>query len=219
MALYDSADCLSRMKTGLNRPTTDEAWGTSDATAYAVLTEAQQELYQYAVTRAPAAFIGAPTALTPSSDRKTWTFGADADGADVWPMGQATIYPSLASYPDYPWIEGLDYLLEGDLIRIPNDRSWSGTLYASFSGTPNVLSASAAPTLPKPLRPAMIALAKAKFAEQVLKADPTPYLAEYESLLVNALVMLRTQVRTQGTRQSFRRDWTRSSDFGSHGGG
>lgn len=219
MAYLDAADMLARMQAGLNRPATDEVWGASNATAYLFLTESQDEVMQFALPRAPGAFIGSPIALTPSTDRKTWTFGTDADNDDKWPMAHATIYPTLASYPDSPWVEGIDYLLEGDLVRIPGNRAYSGTLYASFAVLPNVLNASNAPVCPKPLRLAVVALAKARFAEQVLKQDSLPYLAEYESRLTDGLVALRNAVRLQGARKRLLLDWTRSPDLSSHGGG
>lgn len=44
-------------------------------------------------------------------------------------MGKTGIYPSLSSVPDCPWREGYDYMNEGSQIRLPSDRTYSGTLY------------------------------------------------------------------------------------------
>lgn len=62
-------------------------------------------------------------------------------------MGKTGIYTSLSAVPDWPWREGLDYLNEGEQIRIPHDGTYSGTLYWRGITPPADLDATHNPTL------------------------------------------------------------------------
>lgn len=79
--------------------------------------------------RIPKVLYGPPTQLV-TADNKVFTFGTpDPDGYAIVPIGKVRIFPTLSAVPDYPWVEGYDYLDEGTQIRIPHDRTYAGTLY------------------------------------------------------------------------------------------
>lgn len=73
------------------------------------------------------AYSALPTLTT--TDNQTFTFGTDSNGYAIFPSGKGGIYPSLTSIPDRPWVEGRDYVSEGTQIRIPNNGTYTGTLY------------------------------------------------------------------------------------------
>lgn len=140
MALgWASADLLSRFNTLAARPATD---AVTDATKYSFLAQGQREVFNDLALRVPEALFGAPAALIPASDSKTFTFPSSA-----YPVGPTELYPSLAAIPDNPLIEGVDFLAEADQIRIPADRSYSGTIYARYIPTPSDIDASTEPAL------------------------------------------------------------------------
>ena len=214
MAFYDTADLLARCKRDLNRPDSDEA--ITDAHWYAFMSEAQQEAFWYLAGRVPEALVGSPAQLTAAGDNKTFTFGTDVDGANVVPLALA-LYRTLAEIPDAPLVEGIDFLMEGSRIRIPNDRTMSPAPYGQWVSPPNVINASTEPTLLKPARALIASGAVAKAAAKRLKQDPGPYLDQYKSDMVSLLVVLRAQVYTQGAlRVAANWDWTRGmADSGS----
>lgn len=62
-------------------------------------------------------------------DNQIFTFGTDANGYPIAPMGKTGIFSDLSAIPSCPWRQGIDYLNEGTQIRIPNNGTYSGTLY------------------------------------------------------------------------------------------
>lgn len=124
-ATWDAAYCLGMLNRDASRPTADEI---TDATKYQYLTEGQATVFADVSVRAPDALLGAPGTMV-TADNKVFTFGTDADGYPLSPMGKVRIFTSLASIPDAPMREGYDYLNEGTQIRIPNDSTYAGTLY------------------------------------------------------------------------------------------
>lgn len=97
---------------------------------YAFMTEAQSEVYPELFSRFPHLGYGPPILLTSADGGKTFTFGTDADGDPIRPVGHAEIYPNLNSIPNSPLSPGDDFMIEGSLIRMPNNRS------RSFNGGP-----------------------------------------------------------------------------------
>lgn len=191
MAFLDKADLLARAKRAFNRPSTDE--GLADADWYAFLTEAQYEAVLYLAPRIPDQMMTVPTQLTAGSANKTYTFGTDADTANIVALGHYRLYRNRENIPDYPLIEGVDYTVEGSLIRVPNNigRTFdgSGGPWGQWVNPPGAISASDEPTL---LKPARVALpwGAAKFAAIRLNRDPSTYEAEFVSQLDNALTAL-----------------------------
>lgn len=130
-ATWTSADLLSRWNRLAGRPATGDV--LADATKYQYLSDAQQEVIADLAAIAPwtlyqkAAYGSLPTLTT--TDNQVFTFGNDVNGNPLFPQGKAMIYPALSSIPDAPWREGWDYLNEGTQIRIPNNGTYTGTLY------------------------------------------------------------------------------------------
>lgn len=87
-----------------------------------------------------------PTLTT--SDNQTFTFGTDSNGYPLAPMGKASIYTSLNDIPSNPWRAGRDYIpLGGTAIQIPDNNSWSGTLYWRGITPPGVINETSQPVL------------------------------------------------------------------------
>lgn len=108
------------------------------------LSRAQSTVFQLIAQRYPKALYGPPTALIRSSDGKTFSFGTDQNGNPIVPLGYVQIAPTLRAFIGdrlfVGWQEDLDFLDEGDHIRIPGDRTYSGTLYSRFVPTPPAIS-------------------------------------------------------------------------------
>jgi len=143
VATYDSADLLSRFNALAARPTADEV---TDPDKYSLLATAQLKVIEEIAARYPDCLYSAPATLS-TSDGNVYTFGNDGSGNAVAPMGHVGIYSSLNSIPDNPWVKDIDYLDEGTQIRLPNNRTFGGTLYWRGIATPTDISASQAPSL------------------------------------------------------------------------
>lgn len=194
MALgWASADLLTRFNDLAGRPSTDAVTST---TKYSFLAEGQREAFNDIALRCPEALFSAPAALTAASDRKTFTFGAG-----VYPIA-VELYPSLAAIPTDPLIEGIDFLAEGAQIRIPNDRSWAGTIYGRWVAPPSDVDASTEPTLvPAQARELIVFKAVELFAERGgLRPDLADRMgARYERALTKWLLYFHNQFDGQGT--------------------
>lgn len=150
MSTYDNADLLLRFNALAARPSSDEY---TDADKYALLATGQMKVIQEIAVRYPDCLYQAPTAMSTSDGGATYTFGTDSNGYAVMPYGHVGIYSSLSNVPDNPWVAGVDYLDEGTLIRLPNNRTYSGTLYWRGIPTPSDISASIQPAIrPAPAR-------------------------------------------------------------------
>src|SRR2546421_272803 len=125
MANWDSADLLALFNQKTQRPANDPV---TDATKYGYLAKAQGSVVADIAGICPWVLYGAPQACV-TADQKVFTFGTDADGQPVTPVGRVGIYASLTAVPDSPLAQGRDYLAEGSQIRIPNNGTYSGTLY------------------------------------------------------------------------------------------
>lgn len=195
MAAWDAADLLARFNDQAARPTSDEY---TDAKKYALLADAQDEVYRDVVGRVPHVLYGAPAALTPAADLKSFTFGTD-----VLPIGQAELYPNLSSIPDAPLIEGVDYLSEGLTIRTLNDRAWTGgTIYARFAQLPAAIASGQDATLtPKRARQLIVHKAVQYFGERGASNLDLAAIAEakYTKALREWLLIWKTQFYTQGS--------------------
>src|SRR3990167_9532111 len=155
MANFDSADLLSRVKALLNRPSTDEA--ISDAQYYVMLGDGQRRVVSLLAFHAPEAMYGAPTLLSTADSGTSYTFGTDADGANICPIGHIELRSSKTGAmipPASDWDPTtLAFIYNGsDTIRWPGQKSrtFSDGPYARFVTPPGLLNASTAPTL-KPL--------------------------------------------------------------------
>ncbi len=138
-----------------------------DTAKYDRLADAQNDVILAIAAVAPKGLYGAPTAMTTADGGHTFTYGTDANGEAIYPLGMTSIYTSLDCVPNYPWQPNADYLDEGTQIRIPNNIVWSGPLYWYGIAAPPRMSASVQPTLqPLPARILIAIKAVQSFAEE-----------------------------------------------------
>lgn len=144
-ATWDSAYLLDLFNRLTGRPTSDSISGT---TKYQMLSEAQNEIVADIAAICPNVLYPTTTPTMSTSDSKTFTFGTDANGYNITPMGKATIYTNLNNIPTNPWMEGADYIaLGGTAIQIPNNNTYSGTLYYRAITNPADIDATHQPAL------------------------------------------------------------------------
>ena len=169
MPSYASADLLVRFNMLTGRPASGDS--ISDADKYLRLADAQDAVIEDAASRVPKAFYskaayGSTPTLT-TTDQQVFTFGTDANGDPRFPIGKVRIFEALSAIPDYPWVEGIDYLNEGTQIRIPNNATYGGTLYWRGITAPERISASVQPTIiPPPFRMLIVYEAVRRYAEE-----------------------------------------------------
>lgn len=218
MTYLNTADCVRRMKVGLNRPATDGAFTvtTADDVLYDALTEAQDAMTKLIATYIPDCMISDPTAMVTADSGKTYTFGTDVDSARYFPLGNFSVFATRADIPDFPLLPGVDYLVEGTKIRMPNNTTrtfadggpWAQTINAS-----NVIASGTEPTIPVICRLAMIEKAKSLVAPRV-GLDSAAFDQDFNERWLEVLAAVRTQVVTkQGAPLSRRpmrfRSWYR----------
>lgn len=179
MALYDSADLLARSQRLFNRPSTDEAMTSTEW--YKFLGEAQQRVVGLLAFHAPESMYGAPTLLTSADSGATYTFGTDADGANISPIGHIEIRESPTGAmipPASEWDSTtLGYLFEADKIRFPGQktRTFADGPYARFITMPGLLDGSTAPTLKPAFARELLVFDACERAAVRCGVDPTPY--------------------------------------------
>lgn len=200
MALYDSSDLARRIKLRLRRPTTDYAFtvSTTDDVLYDVLTEAQDRLTTLLGTHVPSNLWTVPTKLTSSDSGYTYGFGTDTDGVAILAFGHFVLYPNQESIPDNPLVPGVDYLIEGAVLRMPNNApvTWTDGPYCQYVAPSNVITSSTQPTVPKFARKALLSDATRR-AARFLELDEQPYEDDFQSDWAEVLAALRTQANGQ----------------------
>lgn len=176
MATFDSAYLLSRFNRFAGRPTSGDS--ISDPEKYQYLTEAQNDLIAAIAAVCPhvlyptAAYGSLPTMTT--SDHQVFTFGTDANGYSITPIGKVQIYRSLNDIPTNPMVPGRDFLPDGGTaIRIPNNETYNGTLWWVGITNPPDITASTQPSLfPEASRMMIAVLAVKMFAERAATNSP-----------------------------------------------
>lgn len=169
MADWDSADLLDRFMDEAGIAAANEF---TDAQLYRRLSTAQGKVIREIAARYPKCLYAAPAALTAAGDRKTFSFGTDPNDPtrNIVPMGWVQVSPRLSAFTGddaYLWTEGVDFLDEGDRIRLPGDRSYSGTLYGRWVPTPPTLTDAVQPILrPAEARDLIVLRATEDFATE-----------------------------------------------------
>lgn len=203
MATMTSANLLELFNQLSGRP--DSGDSMTDAQKYARLSAAQNVVIEQASAVAPNAFYSKATyANTPTlttTDQQVFTFGTDANGDAIFPIGKVRIFENLAAIPDYPWVEGVDYLDEGTQIRIPNNQTYGGTLYWRGIAPYADITASVQPSLlPPPFRILIVYEAVRRYAEEGLRsvelADRMQ--ANYDKAFMRLCIVLKTQFSSGG---------------------
>lgn len=150
---FSSADLLRRFK---NEAGLADASELSDADdIYPLLSDGQLIVTRELAARAYKAFYQAPTAMTSTDGGYTWYYGTSPVDATkkLLPLGWVQISPRANAFVGDAfsgWVEGREYLGEGDHIRIAGARTYAGTLYARFVPTPPPITALVAPILRPP---------------------------------------------------------------------
>lgn len=199
MATYDSAYLLDQFNRKAGRPDADQV---STDSKYQRLTESQNRVVALLSGIAPHVLY--PTGAIPTMstvDNQVFTFGTDANGFPIAPMGKTGIYPSLTAIPDYPWQQGYDYLNEGTQIRIPNNGTYAGTLYWRGIVPPGDLTADLQPVLfPEASRELIVLDAVRQFAMEYDRnaALATNMAAEWSAAWPTWCLVWRTQFRGGG---------------------
>src|SRR5512146_1746233 len=104
MPLFDAADCLAQFNELAMRPATD---AITDTIKYQRLARSQRYVVSQIASRFPQALYpkvgyGAMPTLS-TSDSQVFTFGNDANGQAIAPIGRTMIYTSLDGIPNDPW--------------------------------------------------------------------------------------------------------------------
>lgn len=225
MAIFDSADLLSRLRTRLARPAAAQDQALPDAALYQFLGDAQRRVVELLSAHAPEAMLGSLTKLTTSDNGATYTFGADTDATlGASPIGGLVLLASKNG-PIIPmaaeWDTGTDRFLwdaVNGVIRWPNQRSrsFADGPYARWVAMPGVIDASTEPTLrPKSARDLIVYEAAALAAER-LGMDATVHRAAFDRRWAEVLLALKTQFLGSGGRAlggaPYR--WVDASDLG-----
>lgn len=195
MATWDSADLLSRVRTYIHRPATDEL--ATDTLLYSLLTEAQGEVLGMLAGLCPQSQMGAPVLLTSSDGGVTYTFGTDDNGHAIVPLA-CEVYASVdgRELTASSWEALGDFVIEGDRIRMPRNepQTFDSGPYARFVRADQPISASSEPALkPAPARVMLVYLACTKFAAIGGLRDPDPWQELFDRSFKTWLTALRTQ--------------------------
>lgn len=121
--------------------------------------------------------------LTPEPNYPyTYTFGSDADGNLLYPVGGVQLYRVAGDLPDWPMIPGVEYLMEGAIVRAPGNAAFpGGTPYFQGLVLPLTLSATASPALlPVQARELIVWAAAVEYAGDVGK-DATPHQERFDA--------------------------------------
>lgn len=184
--LYDAAWLVARLRRELRRPQNDQA--LRKEVAYEYLTEAQDDVFRMIASIAPEENYGSPTLLTSANGGLTYTFGVDADGDPIEPIGHIELYPSITGLPMIGgsfFDPGADYVFDGgNTVRFPGGKTktFGGVgPYARFCVAPGVIDDDHEPSLkPVRARPLIVYRAAEKWARGPGKSDPTPYTTAFK---------------------------------------
>lgn len=197
-----------------------EADGTTDAW-YDLLSEAQDHWVRRIASVYPEALYGAPVKLTTADGGYTYTFGNDADGQPIFPLGHVEVRMSRTGrvlIPGTDW-QNNDFVLEGNKIRMPNGKSKTFTdgPYARFVSPPTQISAVVQPVINPPQARILIVLrAVIKWATNGGLRDPSPWEREEQVEWENIAAAYRTQFHLAGAQAINEDDgeWWRGIDTG-----
>ena len=213
MAAWDSPYLLNLFNRYSGRAQGGATDTISTADKYDRLAIANQEVLLAISSIIPRFLYGAPTAMSTADGGFTYTFGTDGDGAPNTPLGKAQVFPSLNAVPNFPWLEGIDYLDEGTRIRMPNNQQWTAPLYWYGMTMPQDLSASVNPTLNPPSARILIPVQAVKnFAEEGNRNPPLAAAmnAKYQEHFGPIMTAMRKHFRSGGTLGQGSYPWGRA---------
>jgi hypothetical protein len=188
---------------------------------YDLLSEGQDFWVRRIASVYPEALYGAPVKLTTADLGYTYTFGLDADGMAIFPIGHVEIRASRTGnvlIPGTDW-QNNDFVLEGSKIRMPNgrQRTFTDGPYARFVAPPTNISAAVQPVINPPQARILIVLrAVITWATNGGLRDPSPW--EKEELVQWSAIAdsYRTQFHLAGAQAIGEDDgeWWRGIDTG-----
>lgn len=122
------------------------------------------------------------------------TFGTDADGNNLYPVGAVQLWQTLNDQPDWPLQEGVDFICEGNKIRMADNTPWPYPTmpYYQCLVLPLTLSATVSPTLrPVQARQLIVDLACQKYGEDT--GDGAMYEKRFEKHWNDWIGAIQTQ--------------------------
>lgn len=205
---WDSLNLVRKCINRARRPDTDEEMLESDGVTnawYDLLSEAQDHWVRRIAAIYPEALYGAPVKLTTADGGYTYTFGNDADGQPIFPIGHVELRESRTGrvlIPGADWQDN-DFVMEGNKIRIPNGRTKTFTSgpYARFVAPPTNISAAVQPVINPPQARVLIVLrAVITWATNGNLRDPSPWEREEQSQWETIANAYRTQFHLSGAQ-------------------
>lgn len=174
MATFDNSWLLSEFNRYTGRTSTTDSM--SDADKYSRLTNGQQRVVQEMYAVVPNSLYphaNSLSTMTSVNNGNIFTFGADSNGYAIAPMGKTRIFDNPASFPQYAWVEGWDYVNEGTQVRLTNNRTWTAPLYWYGISPPADITASVQPALfPAAFRDLIVYQAVMNYAEEGTRNAP-----------------------------------------------
>lgn len=133
------------------------------------------------------------TTITPDPGY-IFTFGYDADGNALYPVGAVQLFYDQTCNPDSPLQENVDFLMEGNKIRMPDNTPWSGPIpYFQSLLLPLTLSATVPPVLrPVQSRCLIVDAACVRYCEDT-STDAAIFQKRYERHWTQNIAMIQTQ--------------------------
>ncbi len=147
---------------------------------------------------------GAPTLMVTGDSGATYTFGTDADNANISPIGHIEIRSSKTGAmipPASEWdITTLAYLFESDKIRWPGQklRTFADGPYARFVTPSALLNASVAPVLKPLYARELIVYDGCERAAVRIGMDPTPFGQMFDARWPEVLMTIATSFHGAG---------------------
>jgi len=170
MPIWDGPYLLGQFNRMAGRPESDQI---SPDTKYLWLSEAQNQVVADVAARMPEVLYPISAAPMETDDGgRTFTFGLNALGEPIFPMGKVMIYTSLNAVPNRPLSVGYDYMQMGNRIEIPNGRSYPAPLYWRGITPPIDITATNPPQLEPPPSRFLITLLAVKNFGQAGNINP-----------------------------------------------
>lgn len=147
------------------------------------------------VLSAPATANGTVTLTVTPDPTYSFTFGVDADGNNLYPVGALQLFNLLTDMYDNPLYEGVDFQMEGNRVRTIDGNPWPYSAPPFYQSLilPLTLSATVPPTLrPVQARCLIVDAASVRYAEDT-STDAAIFEKRYEKHWSQMLPMIQAQ--------------------------
>jgi hypothetical protein len=207
--LWTSTDLLARFRRYFHTASTPDFPGDTDV--YAFLSEGENDAKRRVLMCCPWLMLQAPTLMTTSDGGLTFTFGNDSDGNPIQPFGAYALYRQTTDVPDFSLSKGIDYIDEGNRIRMPNANAaavqWPGGAPYYYGNVPTVQingGGSAEPTLYPPDRRIATVWYACMMAAVATGQDIDRYEAMYETVIADWIAGAQLATQNAGALLSSR---------------